>query len=235
MNLIHPSYEIITKIDGEAILKKLEMAGRTCWQSHPTEDSAEKFCKMILSKKHESVIEHESITIKFIVSRSFLAEITRHRIASYSVSSTRYINYAKKGLEFIIPTWMNLTPGNYRDVIDNSFLSSYHRIYCNDEIYYGDNDRSKTDEWNFINYLLEVEDLYNRYIKNGRSPQEARAILPNCLKTTIVMTANLREWKLVLKLRADKAAHPEMRQIMCPLLEELKGKVPVIFDGISNE
>jgi len=234
MNLIHPSYEIITKIDGEAILKKLEMAGRVCWASSPKGDSAEQFCKMILGKKHESVIEHESLTIKFIVSRSFTHELVRHRLASFSQESTRYCNYNKKGLDFIIPTWMNLTSGNYKDVVDDSFLASYHRIYCNDEIFYGNNDESNIDEWSFINYLLEVEDLYNHYIKNGRSPQEARAILPNCLKTTIVMTANLREWKLVLKLRTDKSAHPEMRQIMCPLLEELKGKVPVIFDQIGE-
>jgi thymidylate synthase (FAD) len=229
MNLIHPSYEILTDINPEKILKNIELAGRTCYDSSSKDDSAEKFCKMVLGRNHESVIEHQSLSIRFIVSRSFLAEITRHRLASYSVASTRYINYAKKGLEFIIPTWIDMPSGEYTYSLSRGLgLGQVRRYFVNKE-------DILIQEKRFLDNLFDVETLYNSYIKNGRTPQEARAILPNCLKTTIVMTANLREWRHVLKLRTDKSAHPEMRQIMCPLLEELKKKLPVIFDGINYE
>jgi thymidylate synthase (FAD) len=231
MQLINPSYEILTEIDADKILKKLELAGRTCWLSHPKEDSAEKFCRMILNKNHESVIEHESLTIKFIVSRSFLAEITRHRLSSFSVESTRYLNYNKRGMTFIIPTWINFEPGEY-DVYHCGPKFDIHTTYKYGP--YLETVELDDEQKRFIDYLKTVETLYSDYIKDKKSPQEARAILPNCLKTEIIMTTNLREIRHILKLRTDKSAHPEMRQIMCPLLEELKGKIPVIFDGINE-
>ena len=230
MYLINPSYEILTEIDATRILKKLELAGRVCYKSEDkiSDDSAPKFCRMVLNRNHESVIEHESLTIKFIVSRSFTHELVRHRLASFSQESTRYCNYNKKGLTFIIPTWLNIEPGEYICKISPYLFGHLFKINGEDWT------NVKTDLRYFIEYLHGIEHLYSQYINNKKSPQEARAILPNCLKTEIVMSANLREWKHVLTLRTDKSAHPEMRQIMIPLLEELKEKIPVIFDGINN-
>ena len=218
MHLINPSYEILTEIDATRILKKLELAGRVCYKSEDkiSDDSAPKFCRMVLNRNHESVIEHEFLTIKFIVSRSFTHELVRHRLASFSQESTRYCNYNKKGLTFIIPTWIKVIEEGEYTKLETPLYGTYNTT------------------WEFIEHLVKVEDLYNYYLNNGHSPQEARAILPNCLKTEIVMSANFREWRHILTLRTDKSAHPEMRQIMCPLLEELKGKIPVIFDGINN-
>jgi thymidylate synthase (FAD) len=69
-------------------------------------------------------------------------------------------------------------------------------------------------------------------VKFGATPQEARSVLPNSLKTEVIMTANLREWRHFFRLRTSKAAHPQMREVTIPLLEELKTKIPVVFDNI---
>lgn len=107
MKIIKPYYEILTTVDGDEILKSIEIAGRTCYKSEDkiTEDSAERFVKMLIQRGHESVIEHKSLTIKFICDRAILSELTRHRLSSFSVESTRYVNYSKNddGLIFIEP------------------------------------------------------------------------------------------------------------------------------------
>ncbi|MBD3404680.1 MAG: thymidylate synthase (FAD), partial [Candidatus Lokiarchaeota archaeon] len=114
MQLIKPSYEILSCPDA-SILKLIEMAGRVCYKSEDkiTDDSAPKFCRMILSRQHESVIEHASMTVRFVVDRGFTHELVRHRLASFSQESTRYCNYSKKGIQFIIPPWLDIEPGNY--------------------------------------------------------------------------------------------------------------------------
>lgn len=84
-------------------------------------------------------------------------------------------------------------------------------------------------------HFWTVQALYDQEISEGLSPQIARGVLPNALKTEIVMTANLREWRHVLKLRTSKAAHPQMRELMQPLLEELWSRLPVFFDDIGEE
>ena len=83
--------------------------------------------------------------------------------------------------------------------------------------------------------MIQAERCYFELLKNGATPQEARAVLPNSLKTEIVMTANYREWRNFFKLRTAKNAHPQMRQITIPLLKELQEKIPIIFDDIKFE
>ena len=97
MKEIRPSFEIMDDIDGAKILQKLERCGRVCYKSEDkiTEGSAEKFIGMILKSGHESVLEHEKLTVKFVCDRGVTHEIVRHRIASYSQESTRYCNYSK--------------------------------------------------------------------------------------------------------------------------------------------
>ena len=219
MLLIRPSYEIL-KID-DSPLQLLELAGRTCYKSEDriTECSAEPFVKRIVhSYKHESVIEHCGATVKLIVDRGVTHEIVRHRLASYSQESTRYCNYGKSGnVIFIIPPWVNIPPGQYDfDYSDNEDIYDPR-----DQIWF--------------DHMLFCEKSYLWLLEDGWTPQEARSVLPNSLKTEIVMTANLREWRHIFKLRTSKQAHPQMREIMVPLLAEFKERVPVIFDDILVE
>jgi len=203
MEIINQSYEILDDINQEQILKKLELCGRTAYKSEDkiTEDSANRFIKSLIDKGHESVIEHVSLSVKFITDRGVSHELVRHRLVSYTQESTRYCNYAKKGMIFIRPPF---------------FVA---------------------DTFEYIlwqNRMRQVEEHYNKLIKEGFTPQQARCILPNCLKTEIVTTANLREWRHILKLRTSPEAHPQIRELMLPLLEELKEKLPVIFGDIKQ-
>ena len=97
MKIIKPEFIIEDNIDGNEILRKIEKAGRTCYKSEDkvTNDSSKQFIKKILKIGHESVIEHEKITVRIICDRGVTHEIVRHRIASYSQESTRYCNYSK--------------------------------------------------------------------------------------------------------------------------------------------
>lgn len=219
MKLIKASFEILTPINGEQILKNIEIAGRTCYKSEDkiTEDSAHKFVQMLLGRQHESVIEHQSISVKFICDRGVSHEIVRHRLASFSQESTRYCNYSKdkfgNELTFIIPSWLELPEGSMLvDIKETPTDATYTWIYS----------------------MYTAELWYNQLIKIGWQPQQARAVLPNSLKTEIVVTANLREWRTILKQRTSQAAHPQMRELMIPLLQTLKEKIPVIFDDING-
>lgn len=207
MRIIEPSVEIMTPIDGEEILKTIERAGRVCYKSEDkiTEDSAEKFVAGIIKRGHEAVLEHYNITVKFICDRGVSHEIVRHRIASYCQESTRYCNYS--GDKF----------GEEITVIKPCFL------YPN------------TDSFNLWEEgCLFAEQTYFNLLDSGCTAQEARSALPNSLKTEVVMTANLREWRHFLKLRTSPAAHPQMAEVAKMLLRKFKAAVPVIFDDIAE-
>lgn len=175
---------------------------------------------MLIKSGHESVLEHESISVRFICDRGVSHELVRHRLASFSQESTRYCNYSKDKFDnqvtFIIPNWLDINDGfeTTADVVRQ--MKSLHPIY-----------------WQFYWTLAIAETSYLQLLKSGWTPQQARSVLPNSLKTEIVVTANLREWRLILKQRTSNAAHPQMRELMCPLLEELKQKLPVIFNDIK--
>lgn len=205
MNIINPSFEIITKINGDEIIKKIERAARVCYKSEGHIGNIEKarsFVGAVIASGHESVIEHEAVTVKVVCDRGVSHEIVRHRLASYSQESTRYCNYEKKGLTFIKPCF-------WRD------------------------DSKEYDKW-FI-MMRTIENVYNSMIVEGSRPEEARSILPNSLKTELIMTMNLREWRHFFKLRTSKLSHPQMREIACPMLDKFKELIPVIFDDINYE
>lgn len=214
MYLIKPSFGILTEIDREAMLRRIEEAGRTCYKSEDkiTANSASSFVKKIIKLGHESVLEHESISVRFIVDRGVSHELVRHRLAAFSQESTRYCNY-KGGVTFIIPPWVDIPEGNYSEFKQN--IKGAQKI------------------WFYTCLQSEID--YTDLINAGWSPQQARSVLPNSLKTEIVMTANLREWRHVLKLRTSKAAHPQMREVMNPLLAELTEKIPEIFGDLLKE
>lgn len=207
MKIINASYRIETPIDGAEILKRIEKAGRTCYKSEDriTEESAEAFVRKLIERGHESVLEHASITVRFICDRGISHEIIRHRLASYSQESTRYCNYSGDRFEnqitFIKPCFLPEVSVTYR-------------------------------LWKRAMFVAEKK--YFGLLSWGCTPQEARSVLPNSTKTEVVMTANLREWRHFLKLRTAKAAHPQMRELTVPLLKELQERIPVVFDDIQS-
>jgi len=196
VEIISPQVIIETPVNTERVYTNLERYGRNAYKSEDriTQGSAEKFLRTIVKSGHESVLEHESITVRFICDRGVTHELVRHRIAAYTQESTRYCNYSKKGVVFIKPPW----------------------------------DFTESD----LDYLEGVEHQYNKKISEGQTPQQARAFLTNCLKTEIVTTMNIREWRHVLRLRTSEAAHPQIREVMCILLGILKEELTVLFEDI---
>lgn len=199
MKITEPTITIETPLDGAAILKAIERAGRTAYKSEAriTDDSAERFVRTLLDRGHESPLEHQSITVRIVCDRGISHELVRHRLASYTQESTRYCRYRGE-IEFIKP--VNIPQNTVEYVV-------------------------------WMQACQEAEKAYNRLLSSGCKPETARSVLPNCLKTEIVMTANLREWRHILKLRAAPEAHPDMQRLMLKLRQELREKVPVVFDG----
>lgn len=208
MRVIQPSIEILDQIKGDEILKSIELIGRVCYKSEDriTTDSAKTFVSNILKSGHESVIEHEKITVRIICDRGVSHEIVRHRIASYSQESTRYCNYSKDKF------------GNELTVIKPLFWDEESREY---QLWY--------------RTMKKIEETYNQMIAMGIKPQEARSILPNSLKTEIVVSMNLREWRHFFRLRTANSAHPQMKEVADMVLREFKQQIPIIFDDISQE
>ena len=208
MKIINPSIDFITPLNQRDILRRLEICGRTCYKSEEkmVEGSDMAFVSMLIRNGHESVLEHCSLTIQFTIDRGVSHELVRHRLASYSQESTRYCNYSKGKF------------GGEITVIQPCYLDP-----------------------NSIQYELwkrsceAAEDAYMALLESGLTPQEARAVLPMSLKTEVVMTANLREWRTVLKQRLSPAAHPQIREVMQMVLDALKKELPVIFGDLSNE
>lgn len=213
MNIIKPSIEIIDMDDYENITRKIEKIGRVCYKSEGkiSDESAERFIRNLIKSGHESVIEHEAVTVRMICDRGITHEIVRHRIASYSQESTRYCNYTNDKF------------GNEITVIDIAGGFEYH---LEDE-----NDRKKYDVW--TKAMENAEHSYFEMLKLGATPQEARSVLPNSLKTEIVMTMNLRAWRNFFRLRCDSHAHPQMREVAHIALKVFKEKLPVFFDDFE--
>ena len=180
------------------LLQDIERIGRVCYKSEHriTSSSAAPFVRSIIERGHESVLEHISITVRFVTDRAIANELVRHRIAAYSQESTRYCNYKDK-IEFIYPK--NVSDGQLQLIMQ---ACAY------------------------------AEATYQALLANGATPEIARDVLPLCTKTELIATYNLREWRHILRLRTDKAAHPKMRELMQTLLQFFQGLVPIIFDDI---
>ena len=218
MRVISPSAKILTSIDSLEILKFIEKVGRTCYKSEDkiTNESCYKFVKMIVDSGHESVLEHRGFTVEFTNDRGVSHEEVRHRLASFSQESTRYCNYSKDKFDKNI-TYIDIQGAKkYDKAMDNLDPKTFDLIY---------------NEW--YEACLDAERHYMKMIELGATPQLARSVLNNSTKTTICVTANLREWRTILKQRTSPAAHPQIREVMIPLLEELKSNIPIIFDDIN--
>ncbi|MCC8050109.1 MAG: FAD-dependent thymidylate synthase [Clostridiales bacterium] len=212
MIVVKPQVEIIDMEDYQTILKKIERIGRVCYKSEERigEGTAEKFVAGIIRSGHESVIEHECVTVKVTCDRGVTHEIVRHRIASYSQESTRYCNYSKDKFQ------------NQISVIDLATGFAYD--LDNPE------DRKKYEIWTAA--MASAEKYYFEMLNAGATPQEARSILPNSLKTELVMTMNLREWRHFIKLRSAGGAHPQIREIAGQLLEIFQRELPLFFSDL---
>lgn len=197
----------------EEMLKNIEQAGRICYKSEDkiTNDSAEKFIEMLIKRRHESVLEHNSISVLVQCDRGVTHEIVRHRIASYSQESTRYCNYSKDKF------------GKEINVIDIGTGFKYN--------YNNENDIDKYKEWLYA--MEDAEKHYMKMIELGATPQEARSVLPTSLKTEIVITMNIREWRHFFQLRSSNAAHPQMREISDMILERFVILFPVFFKDLK--
>ena len=208
MKIIKAGYEILTPLNANEILKHLELVGRVCYKSEDkiTAESAAPFIVGLIKRGHEAIIEHYNITVKFICDRGVSHELVRHRLASWAQESTRYCNYSKDGF------------ANGCTFIEPCFWDKNPEAYVT-----------------WLEAMTKAEELYLQLVTIAEaSAQEARSVLPNSLKTEVIMTANLREWRHFFKLRTADAAHPQMREVTRPLLRELKETIPVIFDDIPE-
>ena len=224
MKLVKQGHQILSRISigGIEELQRIEVAGRTCYKSEdkisPDGESAKRFVRMIIDNGHEAMLEHSSLSVRFICSRGVSHEIVRHRLFSFAQESTRYCNYSKGKFggecTFIVP------PDQEWGVNTDEYDEEY--------------EDSETDSAKIIWYasLKLIENDYMCLLKSGWTPQQARDVLPNALKTEIVVTGNYREWRHFFKLRCDEKAHPHMRALAMDLLEDVKTRIPVVFDDI---
>ena len=208
MKIIEPGVELVNPVSEKTAMLHLEMCGRVCYKSEDktSEDSAETFLRGIIKRGHEAVLEHINATIKFTCDRGVSHELVRHRMASYCQESTRYCNYSNKKF------------GRSVAVIEPAYLRDDPDAYM---------------VWQSACNL--AESAYFTLLDLGRTPQEARAVLPNSLKTEVMMTANIREWRHFLKLRCAPASHPQMREVALMALDALHEQYPVLFEDIYRE
>lgn len=207
MKIIEPSYQILTKKSAKNLYKDIEKVARTCYKSedHIKDDgsSAEALIRALVTHRHTAMLDHETIRVKFIVDRGVSHEIVRHRIAAYAQESTRYCNYSKGKF------------GSEITVIRPFFFE----------------DSARMDIWK--DACQEAERSYFELLKTGAKPEEARSVLPNSLKTELVVTASITEWRHILSTRCALDAHPQMREVMLPLMKELSDKYPLLFADIQ--
>lgn len=214
MKIVEAGYEILNPVfpgtdAKDQIYQMIERAGRTCYKSENaiTPESAAAFVQKIVKNHHEAMLEHGSMTVRFIVDRGVSHELVRHRLASFAQESTRYCNYANGKfdgeLTFIRPHFFKM---------------------------------DSTEFFWWKDLCRHSEELYLAMIAAGRTPQEARSILPNSLKTEVIMTANMREWRHFFRLRAageTGAPHPQMAEVAVPLLKECQEYMPELFGDIK--
>lgn len=203
MDLVKASFEIVDERTEEEILTKLERCGRVSYKSEEkiTSGSAREFVLARIRDGHETVIEHESLTVVITCDRGVTHQLVRHRLASYTQESTRYTNYYKRGIQFIIPIFWEENSPEYQ-------------------------------VW--IKAMESSEQAYNSLIKMGASPQQARSVLPNSLKAEIYVSANVRQWRYMLKLGTGKGLQPEYKELFLSILSAFKSKYPTLFGDIPS-
>lgn len=206
MRIVEPWIKV-EKIDGKKIMKKIERACRTCYRSEGniTEDSYKNLLKNCITRGHESVLEHEKVTVRIYNDVGSYKDLTRHRFASFSIESTRYCSYDKDKY------------GNEIAIVNPIYIE-------NKEIY---------ETWKKA--IQEMEKGYIEMKKLGATTDMCRELLPHSTAAEYTMTANIREWKHILSLRTTKHVHPSIRQVLIPLLKYFKEEMPEIFDDVEYD
>lgn len=218
--------------DGIALLRKIEWAARVSHRSEDAQkaDSYERFIRtVVLDHGDWSVVEHATVSVDMLVDRGVTHELVRHRLFSYTQESTRFVNYDKKmetsfiypipdvscsfclaceALAFNVPAWTHESP--------------HGRVPC-----------PYNPAW--LSTITDVRMKYTGLLSDGWRPQEARSVLPNALASRIIVTGNLRNWRHVFLMRTTREAHPQMRQVMIPLLQEFQQKIPILFEDIAPD
>lgn len=218
MNIVHSGIEVLTTVDKTTLYKQIERAARTCYKSEDkiTDDSCVAMAKSLVKRQHLAMLEHASVTVKFVCDRGVSHEIVRHRVASYAQESTRYCNYGNEKF------------GSEITVID---LATGFKYDMNKE-----SDRKKWEIWN--NAMMAAESFYFQMLDAGATPQEARSVLPSSTKTEIIVTMNLREWIHFFNLRAlgtTGAPHPQMEEVALLALKSFAEAMPEVFGPMYEE
>jgi thymidylate synthase (FAD) len=210
MKIMYPSFEILTDIskDGSDELKLIERAARTCYKSEgQITESTESAEKLIRNLIKN---EHEAMLEHSVLSIKIICD----RGVSHEIVRHRLFSFAQESTRYC--NYSKDKFGKEIAVISPKFVD-YKEYYI----------------WKRA--CKKSEKSYFKLLSQGVSPQIARSVLPTCLKTEIVVTGNYREWRHFFKLRCDKAAHPQIRDIADEILIEVHDKIPVIFDDIYDE
>lgn len=206
MRLVEPWIKV-ENFDGVKIMKRIERACRTCYRSEDkiSEESYKNLLTNCLNRGHESVLEHEKITVRIYSDIGTYKDLTRHRFASFSVESTRYCSYNKDKY------------GNEIAVVNPVYME----------------DKEVFETWKKA--IEDMEKAYMKMKELGASTDMCREILPHSTAAEYTMTANIREWKHIFELRANNHVHPAIRQVMIPLLKYFKEQMPDIFADIPYD
>lgn len=222
MRILKPQHVIIGKdqIEGHKILKHIEKIARTCYKSEDliNDESAEKMIKKLIKMNHLAMIEHASVSVLFTCDRGVTHEIVRHRVASYAQESTRYVNYSKDKFGNEI---------GYIDIAGGIALDTKMKDLPVETI------DAIISEWHQA--CIDAEKHYMKMLELGATPQIARSVLNNSTKSDINVTMNLREWRHFFELRCDAPAHPQMRELVIPLLKEMSEVIPIVFDDLVEK
>lgn len=218
-------------------LQNIERAYRVCYQSDSEGGDSANFVRSKMAMGHLSPLEHESITMEFTVDRGVTHELVRHRIAAYAQESTRFCNYERGrfggGISVIKPSFFDPDAEKIPTLIPTMCVENGHVSLIEDPAYF--TYMSPFDVW-FLTCLW-CEWGYLTLIRMGRSPQEARTVLPNSTKTSILVTYNLREWRHVFELRSlgtTGKPHPQMKEVMDKALIIASSAVPAVFDDLYD-
>ena len=207
MQIIKPSVELVNPVPYKQMLNTVELAIRNCYQSYDKmkDGSDEAIIKGCIARQHFSPLEFGNIAVHLITDRAVMAQLTRHRVASYAIMSQRYVNYSKDKF------------GNSIDFIEPEGLSN--------EAYDNWVGACRVAE---AAYMVMTKDL-------GTPAEVARSVLPNCTATSIYMSANIREWMALFSLRCDSHAQRDIRNLMKATLKLMYEQYPVFFGDLYEK
>jgi thymidylate synthase (FAD) len=179
----------------------IEIAGRVCYQSKPKKDyTIGSFIKTLIKNNHESALEHGYATFKISgVSRALTHQLVRHRLASYSQKSQRYVKEGQ--FEYVVPEAIEKMEGQIRN--------------------------------QFHLQMQQIQEMYDYWKEMGLKNEDSRAVLPNACCTEIVMSANFRQLRNILRARCDIHAQYEIRELAKEMLRQLYDKCPNVFEDLK--